>query len=292
MTETRPQAFWTMHGLGNKIVVLDLRDSAHIVSGPEAAAIAKRPETAFDQLMVVHRADADGLDAVIRIYNSDGSTAGACGNGMRCVGRVLHEQTGRDRFLCQVGDGLLLVKVAGPDEISVDMGEPKFGWEDVPLSEPFADTRYIELHVGPADAPVLSSPSVMSMGNPHAVFWVDDPYAHDLNKLGPFLENHPLFPDRANITLAHIVDRQSIVMRTWERGAGLTEACGSAACAAAVSAARLRRTDRTVAVTLPGGTLKITWDDRNRVIMTGAAAHVRSGSLTFTADGPDIQIAA
>ena len=281
-----------MHGLGNKIVVLDLRTSPHVVTGDQASAIARHAETEFDQLMVIHSPDADGLDAIIRIYNSDGTTAGACGNGMRCVGRVLNESTGRDRFLCQVSGSLLVVKMLGTERIAVDMGEPKFGWEDVPLSEPFADTRYIELHVGPIGAPILHSPSVMSMGNPHAVFWVNDPYAHDLEKLGPFLENHPLFPDRANISLAQIVDRRSIKARTWERGAGLTEACGSAACAIAVSAARLRRTDRTVAVTLPGGALEINWADNNRVTMIGPAAHVRSGTLAFTPNGPDITLAA
>ena len=121
------------------------------------------------------------------------------------------------------------------------MGPPKFGWKDIPLAEEFRDTRYIELQVGPIDAPVLHSPSVVSMGNPHAIFWVDDVNAYDLARFGPLLENHPIFPERANITLAHIVDRDHITIRTWERGAGLTQACGSAACATAVAAARLRR---------------------------------------------------
>ena len=123
---------------------------------------------------------------------------------------------------------------------TVDMGPPRFKWNEIPLAEEFRDTRAIELQIGPIDKPVLHSPSVVSMGNPHAIFWVDDVNAHDLARFGPLLENHPIFPERANITLAHIVARDHIVIRTWERGAGLTKACGSAACAAAVAAARLQ----------------------------------------------------
>jgi diaminopimelate epimerase len=158
------------------------------------------------------------------------------------------------------------------------MGAPKFGWKDIPLAEPFHDTRAIELQVGPIDQPVLHSPSVASMGNPHAIFWVDDVGAYDLGKIGPMLEHHPIFPERANISLAHIRSRDHIVVRTWERGAGLTRACGSAACAAAVAAARLRRTARTVTVTLPGGDLRIEWRERDdHVLMTGPVAFEYEG---------------
>ncbi len=135
------------------------------------------------------------------------------------------------------------------------MGKPRFAWNEIPLAEEFRDTRAIELQIGPIDAPVLHSPSVVSMGNPHAIFWVDDVEAYDLANFGPLLENHPIFPERANISLAAVTSREHIVIRTWERGAGLTKACGSAACAAAVAAARLKRTGRKVRVTLPGGDL-------------------------------------
>jgi diaminopimelate epimerase len=150
------------------------------------------------------------------------------------------------------------------------MGVPRFKWNEIPLAEEFRDTRFIELQIGPIDKPVLHSPSVVSMGNPHAIFWVDDVNAYDLARFGPLLENHPIFPERANITLAHIVARDHIIIRTWERGAGLTKACGSAACAAAVAAARLKRTDRKAKVSLPGGELTIEWRDKDdHVLMTG-----------------------
>jgi diaminopimelate epimerase len=158
------------------------------------------------------------------------------------------------------------------------MGKPRFAWNEIPLAEEFRDTRAIELQIGPIDAPILHSPSVVSMGNPHAIFWVDDVNDYDLARFGPLLENHPIFPERANITLAHVVSRDHIVMRTWERGAGLTKACGSAACATAVAAARLKRTDRKVTVTLPGGDLVIEWRERDdHVLMTGPCEYEFQG---------------
>jgi diaminopimelate epimerase len=152
------------------------------------------------------------------------------------------------------------------------MGPPRFAWNEIPLAEPFADTRGIELQIGPIDAPILHTPSVVNMGNPHAVFWVEDPQAYDLGKIGPLLEHHPIFPDRANISLCAVKARDHIVVRTWERGAGLTRACGSAACAAAVAAARLGKTERRVTVTLPGGDLIIEWAANDHVLMTGPVA--------------------
>ena len=151
-------------------------------------------------------------------------------------------------------------------------------WNEIPLAEEFPDTRAIELEIGPRGAPILHSPAVVSMGNPHAIFWVDDPSTYDLAKIGPLLEHHPMFPERANITLAAVLARDHLMIRTWERGAGLTKACGSAACAAAVAAVRLRRTERTVTVTLPGGDLVIEWrasDDH--VLMTGPVEYEHKG---------------
>jgi len=189
---------------------------------------------------------------------------------MRCVARQTFAASGKSALTFQTRAGLINCwQGPSPDLFTVDMGAPKFGWQDIPLAEEFRDTRYIELQIGPIDNPILHSPSVASMGNPHAIFWVDDIHAYDLERFGPLLENHPIFPERANITLAHIVDRDHIVMRTWERGAGLTRACGSAACAAAVCAARKGLTDRTVTVTLPGGPLEIAWRADNHIAMTG-----------------------
>ena len=273
-----------MNGAGNRIAVLDLTDTDHIVSEREARVIAAHPQTGFDQLMVLHAPRTDGTAALIRIYNNDGSLAEACGNGTRCVAWHLDETRGPEASrMVETARGLLAItKPDTPLTYTVDMGTPRFAWDEIPLSEPFQDTRFIELHVGPAGNPILSSPAVVNMGNPHAVFWVDDVATIALDRIGPMLEHHPLFPQRANISIVHVIDKQTLVMRTWERGAGLTLACGSAGCAAAVSAARLRRTGRTVTVHQPGGTLQIEWADNDHVLMTGPVEHERDVVLTET----------
>jgi diaminopimelate epimerase len=269
--------YFKMNGLGNEILVLDLRAVSHVLSATQVEAIAAMPNLKFDQLMALHRPRTAGARAAIKIYNNDGSAAGACGNGMRCVALAESQRTGSSALTFETAAGLLAATVDGATKISVDMGTPKFEWQDIPLSEPFADTRYIELNYGPDGAPILHSPAVVNVGNPHAVFWVEDVQAYDLGRMGPMLENHPLFPERANISLAHITSPSSLTLRTWERGAGLTQACGSAACAAVVCAARLKRTERTVKVTLPGGQLDITWTRDDRIVMTGPAVLEHEG---------------
>ncbi|MDZ4843742.1 MAG: diaminopimelate epimerase [Hyphomicrobium aestuarii] len=271
--------FRKMNGLGNEILVVDVRASNRTLSADEAVAIAGLPGLAFDQLMLLMKPGVPGTDATIRIYNNDGSLSGACGNGMRCVAFAEHERTGKTQLLFETAAGLLPAEVASIDRISVGMGQPKFDWTDIPLAEEFRDTRYIELQIGPIDAPVLHSPAVVNVGNPHAVFWVDDVDAHDLGRAGPLLENHPIFPERANISIAQITSQTSLKLRTWERGVGLTQACGSAACAAVVCANRLNHTGRDVEVTLPGGVLFISWRPDDRIVMTGPVAHEHSGVL-------------
>jgi diaminopimelate epimerase len=273
MSALANHTFAKMNGIGNEIVVVDLRDSATAVTPSDARAVASPQGVHYDQLMVLGKPRLQGTEAFISIYNNDGSEAGACGNGMRCVARRMFEAGGKSALTFETSAGLLNCwQGPRPDLYTVDMGPPKFGWRDIPLVEEFRDTRAIELQIGPIDAPILHTPSAVSMGNPHAIFWVDDVNAYDLARFGPLLENHPIFPERANITLAHIVDRDHITMRTWERGAGLTKACGSAACATAVAAARLRRTNRNVDISLPGGELSIEWrEGDDHVLMTGTA---------------------
>jgi diaminopimelate epimerase len=264
------QTFVKMNGIGNEIVVVDLRASGGKIEAEEARAAATPQGAPYDQLMALYPPRTPGTDAFIRIYNNDGSEAGACGNGMRCVADLMAKQTGKDTLTFETTAGLLNCWKGTDGLFTVDMGPPRFKWDEIPLAEEFRDTRAIELQIGPIDKPVLHSPSVVNVGNPHAIFWVDDVNAHDLARFGPMLENHPIFPERANITLAQIVSRDHIIIRTWERGAGLTKACGSAACAAAVAAARLRRTERKVKVTLPGGELTIEWrESDDHVLMTG-----------------------
>ena len=279
MSALSGHAFVKMNGLGNEIVVVDMRGKPAAITAADARAAAAPQGTPYDQMMALYPPRLAGTDAYVRIYNNDGSESGACGNGMRCIAELMFRETGKDALTFETPAGLLNTwKGAAPLVSTVDMGAPRFSWKDIPLAEEFADTRCIELQIGPIDRPILHSPSVVSMGNPHAIFWVDDVNGYDLGKIGPLLENHPMFPQRANISLCKVVSREHIVVRTWERGAGLTKACGSAACAAAVAAARLRKTGRVVTVTLPGGDLQIEWRERDdHVLMTGPVAFEYEG---------------
>ncbi len=272
--------FLKMNGLGNEIIVVDMRGRSDRVTAAAAIAINGAAQTKFDQIMAIHDPRTPGTINYIDIVNSDGSRAQACGNGMRCVVAVLVAETGQTDFVFETIAGILTGTKRADGLISVDMGRPGFGWQQIPLAEEFVDTTGIELQIGPIDAPVLHTPSVLSMGNPQATFWVkDDVWNYALDRFGPLLENHPIFPERANISIAQVTSPETIILRTWERGAGLTRACGTAACAAAVNGARTKRTGRQVTVTVPGGDLVIDWRADDHVVMTGPAELEFSGRM-------------
>ena len=271
--------FRKMNGLGNEFVVLDARARPVHIDAEAIRHLGAPEAIGFDQLITIEKA-AHGGDAFMRIHNRDGGEVDACGNATRCIGWLVMDENGASQAAIETNAGLLTTHDAGePALIAVDMGPPRFGWQDIPLAEPFHDTRAIELQIGPIDAPVLHSPSAVSIGNPHAIFWVDDIDAHDLAGFGPMLENHPIFPDRANISLAQVTARDAMTVKTWERGVGITKACGTAACAAAVAAIRKKLTDRRVTVTLPGGPLIIEWRDDGRVWMTGPVENEFTGTI-------------
>lgn len=277
--------FLKMNGLGNEITVLDLRGTALRVGAAEARAVASSPRSRFDQLMVLHDPRTPGTDAFLRIYNTDGSESGACGNGTRCVAWAMLDDPEMGRaagptLLLESRAGLLPCTRVSEWVFTVDMGPPRLLWHEIPLAEEFGDTRAIELQIGPIDDPILHSPAAVSMGNPHAVFFVEDVGAYDLARIGPLLESHPIFPERANISLAQLRGPDHLVLRVWERGAGLTRACGTAACAALVAAARRRLTGRRATVTLPGGDLVVEWREGDgHVLMTGPAELEWEGHL-------------
>ena len=269
-----------MNGLGNDFVVVDARVSGRRFSAAQVEKIADRATgVGADQMIVMEKPRADGVDVFMRIYNQDGSEIDACGNASRCIAGLLARELGRDTVTLQTNAGLLFATVQG-ELVTVDMGKPRFDWDQIPLAEPFADTTGIELQIGPIDAPLLHTPSVVNVGNPHCVFWVDDVERFDLGRFGPLLENHPIFPDRANISLAQVISRDHIKIRVWERGAGLTRACGTAACATAVAAARKGLANRTVRIDLPGGPLSIDWrEGDNHILMTGPWSLDGEGTL-------------
>lgn len=272
--------FVKMNGLGNDFVVLDARERPIVLSSDQIRAIASRQTgIGCDQLIIIQPDSIEGVDAFMRIYNAEGGEVDACGNATRCIAATLAAETGRDTVTLRTNAGILSSTVKG-DLVTVDMGVPRFEWDQIPLAEPFADTTGIELQIGPIDAPVLHTPSVVNVGNPHAIFWVDDLNAHDLGRFGPLLENHPIFPERANITLAQVLSPQKIAIKVWERGAGLTQACGTAACATGVAAARKGMTERKVTIALPGGTIAIDWratDDH--ILMTGGWSRDFDGTI-------------
>ncbi len=258
-----------MNGLGNAILILDLRDTAYRLDPTVVRAIAQAPDLCFDQLMVLHAPVSPGTEAYVRIYNRDGSEAGACGNGTRCVAWFLLDDDGpRDTLQVETLNGILECRREGERRFSVEMGTPKFDWRDIPLAEPVADTSAIPFPIGPNGSARFAT--AVSMGNPHAVFFFENFPIYDLSALGPELERDPLFPERANISFARVRDRDLIVVRVWERGAGLTYACGSATCAVLVAAARKGLTGRHAIVSLPGGDLSVTWrESDDQVVLSG-----------------------
>lgn len=267
MSALAGRAFFKMNGLGNEIIVLDLRGTSLRVTPDEARAIHHAPKLAYDQLMVLHDPVSPGTEAFVRILNNDGSESGACGNGTRCVAWLLMQNDPRPVIFVETMRGQLECRRDGEFAFTVDMGVPLLAPEEIPLSVRNVDTRHVTLDF---DVPALRDFAAVNMGNPHAIFFVDDVEAYALDRHGVRLEHHPMFPERANISLAHVVSRDHIILKVWERGVGLTLACGSAACAAAVAAARRDLTDRHVRITLPGGDLHIDWrrtDDH--VLMSG-----------------------
>lgn len=263
-----------MNGAGNEIIVLDLRDGA-AMDAHAARAIAQAPGLGFDQLMALHAPRTPGARAFVSIWNNDGSQAGACGNGTRCVAWSLARDGAGERFLVETQAGLLACARLSEWMFRVDMGCPRFGWAEIPLAKPAPDTGAVDL--GVADLPPAA---MVSMGNPHAVFFIASLAACDAERLGPLLERHPMFPERANISFAQAISRGEIHLRVWERGVGFTKACGSAACATLVAAVRAGLCDRRALLRLPGGELEIEWpSDEASVRMTGPVELEREGRL-------------
>ena len=270
--------FRKMNGLGNDFVVLDARRDSITITEEKARAIADRKlGIGCDQVIVMENSTV--ADVRMRIWNAEGGEVPSCGNASRCIADLMFDELKADTAIIETKGGLLIATKAGERLVTIDQGLPKFGWKDIPLSEDFPDTRHIELQIGPIDAPLLHSPSVVNVGNPHCIFWVKDLNVVDLSRAGPMLENHPLFPERANISLAQVVARDHVLLKVWERGAGLTKACGTAACATMAAGHRIRIIDAKCKITLPGGDLFMSVNDEGHVIKTGPVAYDFEGTL-------------
>jgi diaminopimelate epimerase len=272
--------FVKMNGAGNAITILDLRGTSLAVSAAEARAIAQNHATAFDQLMVIFDPRASDSDGFMRIFNTDGSESSACGNGTRCVSwHMLRDQT-KDHLVLETKAGRLDCRREAEFAFTIDMGMPRFEWQEIPLSRAVSDIDHIDFSYTTTNGKVLSDPAGVNMGNPHAIFFVENVEAYALDVNGPILEHDTLFPERANISLVQIIDRGHIIQKVWERGAGLTLACGSGACAAVVAASRRNLTDRQVRVSLSGGDLIIHYRaNDSHVLMTGPVEFEHRGQL-------------
>ena len=264
MTE---QTFIKMHGLGNDFVVFDARSTPFSLTATQVRALAdRRVGIGCDQLIVMEAAPDKQADAFMRIYNADGGEVAACGNASRCVASLLMAEGASSHTVIETDAGLLDAEAAPNLMVSVDMGPARLDWRDIPVSAAI-DTLHLNLEAGP-----LKDPVGVNVGNPHAVFFVDDAEAIPLESVGPVIETDALFPDFTNVEAAQIIDRNTIRLRVWERGVGITQACGTGACATLIAAARRDLTDRKATVILDGGPLVIEWMADNHVMMTGPVA--------------------
>ncbi len=274
------RAFIKMHGLGNDFVVVDARERPFALGDGRARALADRREgVGCDQIVVLEPPRNGRADVFLKFWNSDGGEVDACGNGTRCAASLIMAETGRETIAIETEAGLLGAEAAGPGRVTVDMGAARLDWDQIPVARE-QDTLHLELA-----REDLRDPVGVNMGNPHAVFFVDDAAAVDLARLGPELEHDPLFPERANIGIAQVTGPDKLRLRVCERGAGITRACGTGACAAAVAAARRGLTGRRVTVTLDGGPLDIEWREDGHVEMTGPVATAFVGEFDLDALG-------
>ena len=266
--------FVKQHGLGNDFVVIDARPGLISLSAAAVRAIAdRRLGVGCDQLIVIEPPRSTGTDAFMRIRNADGGEVGACGNASRCVAARLMAERGSAHICIETIAGMLDCTAAAGGAVTVDMGRARLDWSEIPLAAP-CDTLHVPVALGP-----LADPVAVNVGNPHAVFFVPDAEAVDLAALGPPLEHHTLFPEQANIEVVHRLGPDRLRMRVWERGVGITRACGTGACAAAVAACRRNVTGGSVEVVLDGGSLHIAWRDDGHVLMTGPVATSFTGEL-------------
>jgi diaminopimelate epimerase len=265
-----------MNGLGNKFIVLQNNGARLELAPQQVENLNAQDGKGFDQLLSIEPSKI--ADIYMGIWNNDGSQVAACGNGTRAVAWAYLQATQKTEVEIETKAGVLSARLIGENMVAVNMGQPRLQWDQIPLSEEMQTIR-MELQVGPIDDPIMWGPSAVSMGNPHCIFFVDNVDSVAIEKIGPMIEFHPLFPEQTNVEFAQIIDRKNIRMRVWERGVGITQACGTGACATLVAAVRRKLVDRKATLILDGGKLQIEWRDDDNVIMTGAVELDGKGEL-------------
>ncbi len=281
----KPMKFLIMNGAGNRFGVFDAREAPGFALTDAQTAELARPggptmgEKGADQIIILRAPKSDDADIFMEIRNQKGFEVDACGNATRTTAWFHMREAGTDLCVVETNDGLLHCTRAGAFDIAVDMGPPKLDWQQIPLEEAM-HTHHIDVKLGPIDDPILSNPGAVSMGNPHCVFFVDDFETVKPHLAGPMIEFHPLFPQQANVGFAKVEAKDRIRLKVWERGVGMTLACGTGACAAVVAAHRQKRTGRNVTVEVDGGTLHIHWrESDDHVIMTGPVELESEGTV-------------
>ncbi len=265
-------SFRKMHGLGNDFVIIDGRKDPVSLGSAQIVRIGdRRRGVGFDQLIVLEKPQNPDADLFMRIYNPDGSESGACGNATRCVADIVMREVGTDKVTIQTLPGLLKCARSGKEDVTVDMGPARLEWTDIPAAKE-CDTLHL---------PLKGDPVGVNVGNPHCVFFVENAEAADVAGIGPTIETDPLFPQKTNVEFASVIGKDHLRMRVWERGAGITQACGTGACATAVAAMRRGLTNRKALVTLDGGNLEIEWRESDgHVLMTGPLAYSFEGVIS------------
>jgi len=266
--------FIKMHGLGNDFVIFDARQEKIEIFNKKIRELGdRRRGIGFDQMIIIDSPKTSMGDAFFRIYNIDGSEVGACGNATRCIAKLISKELNKQDVILETSSNILYATVS-QGEISVDMGEPKLKYQEIPLSKEI-DTISLPISEGE-----LKNPVAVNIGNPHAVFFVENVDEVNLSELGSKIEDNPLFPEKTNVEIAQVISKSKIRMRVWERGTGITEACGTGACAVVAAAIRRGLTNRQVTVILDGGELKIEWrESDNHIIMSGYAVEVYRGEV-------------
>ncbi|MDA7450280.1 diaminopimelate epimerase [Candidatus Pelagibacter ubique] len=262
-----------MDGLGNDFVIIDQRSQDFNLDKDQIIKICDRSFIGCDQLILIKKNKE--IDANVEFFNSDGSISGACGNGTRCVADLLSKESGKKEITLLTTSGSLKSKILGNNLVETEIGIPKVNWQEIPLSKQL-DTQDLKIEIIDRNNTEHIGGIAINVGNPHIIFFVDDIEAFDLKNIGPKIENHPLFPEKCNVTLAKVINRNLIKVKVWERGAGLTKACGTAACATAVAANINNLVEKTTDIEFALGSLTISIDERNSIHMKGPVSDIKN----------------
>ena len=263
---------YKMDGLGNDFIIFDKRKKSISLSKDEIKKISNRNNIGCDQVIFI---DQDkNSDAFLEFFNSDGGQISACGNGSRCVAYFLMKETSKKKVSLKTKTGILYSNLASENSVKINMGQPNFKWNEIPLSKEM-DYKNLNIKINSKDKKEIIGGFSLNVGNPHVIFFVKDINNFNLDEIGPSVENHNYFPEKCNVTLACVKNKKCIKVKVWERGAGLTKACGTAACATAVSSAILKLTEREVDIEFKNGSLNINWHIDNNIYMTGKVSNVK-----------------